>query len=74
MTPTQAVERLVRASIHLSDADLARPWAWKEYDEEGIRFALLMAHHELRDLAATLEDERARSDAPLTLAQRLLGE
>ena len=74
MTPTQAVERLVRASLHLSDADLARPWAWKEYDEEGIRFALLMAHHELRDLAVTIEDERARSDAPLTLAQRLLGE
>ena len=74
MIPTQAVERLVRASVHLSDADLARPWAWKEYDEEGIRFALLMAHHELRDLAATLEDERARSDTPLTLAQRILGE
>lgn len=74
MNPTQAAERLVRASIHLSDADLARPWAWKEYDEEGIRFALLMAHHELRDLAVTLEDERARSDTPLTLAQRLLGE
>ncbi|HEX4747526.1 MAG TPA: DinB family protein [Gaiellaceae bacterium] len=73
MTPTQAVERLVRASVHLSDADLARPWAWKEYDEEGIRFALLMAHHELRDLAATLEDERARGHAPLTLAQRILG-
>ena len=74
MTPTQAVERLVRASIHLSDADLARPWAWNEYDEEGIRFALLMAHHELRDLAVTLEDERARGDTPLTVAQRLLGE
>ena len=74
MTPTQAVERLVRASIHLSDDDLDRPWTWKEYDEEGIRFALLMAHHELRDLAATLEAERARSDTPPTLAQRLLGE
>jgi len=73
MTPTQAVERLARASIHLSDTDLARPWAWKEYDEEGIRFALLMAHHELRDLAVTLEEERVHSDTPLTLAQRLLG-
>lgn len=59
--------------MHLTDADLSRPWAWKEYDEEGIRFALLMAHHELRDLAVTLEDERARSDTPLTSAQRLLG-
>lgn len=73
MTPTQAVERLVRASIHLSDADLGRAWAWKEYDEEGIRFALLMAHHELRDLAVTVEDERSRADSPITTAQRLLG-
>ena len=73
MTPTQAVERLVRASVHLTDADLDRAWAWKEYDEEGIRFALLMAHHELRDLAVTIEDERARSATPITAAQRLLG-
>lgn len=56
MTPTQAVERLVRASIHLSDADLGRPWAWNEYDEEGVRFALLMAHHEglARDVEAAV--------------------
>lgn len=73
MTPTQTVERLVRAAVHLTDTDLDRPWAWKEYDEEGIRFALLMAHHELRDLAVTIEAERARSDAPITAAQRLLG-
>ena len=32
-----------------------------------------MAHHELRDLAVTLEGERARSDTPITTAQRLLG-
>lgn len=74
MTPTQAVERLVRAALPLTDADLGRPWAWREYDEEGIRFALLMAHHELRDLAATIEDERARGSAPPTVAQRLLGQ
>ncbi len=73
MTPTRAVERLVRASVHLTDADLDRAWAWKEYDEEGIRFALLMAHHELRDLAVTIEEERARSETPITAAQRLLG-
>ncbi len=73
MTPTQALERLVRASVHLTDADLDRVWAWKEYDEEGIRFALLMAHHELRDLAVTIEDERARGETALTAGQRLLG-
>lgn len=73
MTPTQAVERLVRAAVHLTDADLGREWAWKEYDEEGIRFALLMAHHELRDLAVTIEQERSSGATPITAAQRLLG-
>lgn len=63
----------MRASVHLTDDDLSRSWAWKEYDEEGIRFALLMAHHELRDLAVTIEEERARSETPITAAQRLLG-
>ncbi len=63
----------MRASVHLTDEDLGREWAWKEYDEEGIRFALLMAHHELRDLAATIEEERSSSATPITAAQRLLG-
>ncbi len=38
-----------------------RPWAWGEYDSEGLRFALLMTQHELRDLAARLETERAKT-------------
>jgi len=50
LTPTRAVERLVRAAVGLTDAQLGTPWAWHEYDEEGLRFALLMAHQELRDL------------------------
>lgn len=74
MNPTQAVERLVRASVRLTDEQLGTPWAWHEYDEEGIRFALLMAHHELRDLAATIAAERARSGPAPTLAQRILAQ
>jgi len=71
---TEAVERLVRASVGLTDEQLSTPWAWHEYDEEGIRFALLMAHHELRDLASSIAAERARSGPALTIAQRTLGQ
>jgi uncharacterized damage-inducible protein DinB len=69
-TVTQAVEELVRATVHLTDADMAREWKWGDYDEEGLRFALLMTHHELRDLAVRLA---AREGEP-TQAQRILAQ
>ena len=50
-TVTQAVEALVRAMVGRTDAEMGEPWVWGAYDEEGRRFALLMTHHELRDLA-----------------------
>lgn len=45
-----AVERLVRATVGLPDEAMGRPWAWGVYDEEGLRFALLMTQHELRGI------------------------
>jgi DinB family protein len=62
-TVTAAVEALVRATVSLSDADIGRPWVWGKYDEEGLRFALLMTHHELRDLAVRLAATRDREPA-----------
>lgn len=53
-TVTQAVEALVRKTVDLSDERMGTEWKWRDYDEEGLRFALLMTHHELRDLAARL--------------------
>jgi uncharacterized damage-inducible protein DinB len=70
-TVTQAVEALVRATVDLPDADMDRPWVWREYDEEGLRFVLLLAQHELRDLAVRLA---AMRPAPPTQAQRILGQ
>ena len=70
-TVTQAVEALVRATVDVSDAEMGRPWVWREYDEEGLRFALLMAQHELRDLAVRLA---AMRPAPPSQAQRILGQ
>jgi len=70
-TVTQAVEELVRATVHLSDEDMGREWKWGDYDEEGLRFALLMTHHELRDLAVRLEARRRRES---TQAERILAQ
>jgi uncharacterized damage-inducible protein DinB len=70
-TVTQAVEALVRATVDLPDAEMDRTWVWREYDEEGLRFALLMAQHELRELAVRLA---AMRPAPPSQAQRILGQ
>ena len=74
MTVTQAVERLVKASVHLSDADLERPYAWEVYDEDGLRFALLTAHHQLRDAHAHVAAMRLGAGQPFTEAQRVLAQ
>ena len=68
-TITQAVEALVQTTVDLPDEEMGRPWTWKEYDEEGLRFALLMAQHELRDLAV-----RLTVMAPVSQAQRILAQ
>ena len=74
MTVTQAVERLVRASVHLSDVDLDKPYAWEEYDDDGLRFALLTAHHQLRATTATVAAARRGAGQPFTEAQRILAQ
>jgi len=74
VTVTQAVERLVKASVHLSDADLDRTYAWEEYGEDGLRFALLAAHLQLRETTATVAAARLGAGKPFTEAQRILAQ
>ena len=74
MTVTQAVERLVKASVHLSDTDLDRKYVWEEYDDDGLRFALLTAHHLLRETTATVAAARLGAGKPFTEAQRILAQ
>lgn len=74
MTVTAAVERLARASVRLGDADLDRPYAWQDYDEDGLRFALLTAHHQLRDTAARVAAARLAAGQPFSEAQRILAQ
>ena len=70
MTVTEAVEALVRRTAALSDEEIGKPWVWGQYDEEGLRFALLMSHHELRELAVRLAARGARrTEADAILAQ-----
>ncbi len=61
----------MRKTVGLSDADVGREWRWGVYDEEGLRFALLMTHHELRELAVRLATARDHepSQAARILAQ-----
>lgn len=69
-TVTGAVEQLVRATVDMTDEQMGAPWVWGDYDGEGLRFALLMTHHELRDLAVRLAAQRtARTQAQAILAQ-----
>ena len=70
-TVTEAVEDLVRATVDLPDSEMGRTWVWREYDDEGLRFSLLMAQHELRDLAVRLAAMRPASPSQ---AQRILGQ
>ena len=71
---TEAVEHLVKASVRLSDADLEKPYAWEAYDEDGLRFALLTAHHLLRDAHAHVAATRLGAGQPFTEAQRILAQ
>jgi uncharacterized damage-inducible protein DinB len=67
------VEQFALKTCHFTDADLARPWAWKEY-KEGVRIAFFRTCEQLCALAARLEVERAASPHPLTVVQRILGQ
>lgn len=69
-----SLDSLAQTFIRLSDEELARPWSWRDYDDDGVRFALFRTYEELVELAAELRDQRAGSSQPLTQAQRMLGE
>jgi hypothetical protein len=68
-----AVAQVAGAAGGLSDADLNQPFRWEAH-QEGVRFALLGAMHELRTLAVTLADIRRRAGPPLTRAHHALGQ
>ena len=69
----QAVAHMAELTHGFSDSDLEQPWAWRAHDE-GVRFALIGAYHELRELAVALAHQRVQNGPPLTRVQRALGQ
>ena len=69
---TTAVLQLAAVMQDYSDADMAQPWAWGPHDE-GVRFALLGAYQELRELAVHLAAQR-RVTLPMTSTQHVLAQ
>jgi len=65
--------KFASSTHHFTDADLDRPWVWKDY-EEGVRFAFFRTYEQLCQLAARLEVARAASPHPQTVVQRILGQ
>lgn len=56
--------------LPLSEETLSKEWIWKDYDEDGIRFAFFVTLQELRQLAVTLPTLRPK----LTPAQHILSQ
>lgn len=73
LTLFDALQRLTAVFHSFSDADLEQPYAWRAHGE-GVRFALLGTHFELQELAVDLASLRQAQGAPLTRAQRILGQ
>lgn len=69
----EAVATLAAAAQPLSDADLGQPYRWGAHNE-GARFALIGATHEMRALAVRRAAERRRAGPPLTRAHHALGQ
>jgi DinB family protein len=68
-----AVDLFDRSLRRIFDSDLDRPWAWNQYDEEGIRFAFFRTLEELTDLAADVAVRREEAGRPIGRAARLVG-
>jgi DinB superfamily len=66
----QAVESFSSVMLPLSEDALGNTWAWKDHDEDGIRFAFFVALQELRQLAVTLSAFRPKP----TPAQHILSQ
>ena len=69
-TLASTVEKFARVMLPVTEKVLERAWAWKDHDEEGIRFAFFVTLQELRHLAVTLASIRSQP----TVAQRILSQ
>lgn len=68
-----AVFELAEKTVDFDDVDLSQPYQWGAH-QEGVRFALLGAMHELRTLAVQMAAERSLVEAPRTRAHHALAQ
>ncbi len=68
-----AVKKFTLFAHSIPDRDLEAPWNWGDYDE-GIRFAFFRTYEQLRELAARLASQRARTGAAPSEAQQILAQ
>ena len=52
-----SVDSFARCTVGLSEPQLDRPWIWRDYDSDGVRFAFFRTLEELRDLAVTVREQ-----------------
>jgi len=68
-----AILEFSRLACDLPDADLEKPWDWRDYDE-GVRFAFFRTYEDLRTLAVRLAAGRSAAGSEITQAQHILGQ
>lgn len=68
-----AIQNFTELTKDLNEADLARNWAWEDYDE-GLRVAFFRTYEELRELTASLATQRAEANNSPSKAHIMLGQ
>ena len=68
---SRAVEAFAARVIDIPDAAMERDWPWRSKDTD-IRWGFYRTYEELRDLAATIDAQRAAKGPRQTFAQRAL--
>ncbi len=69
-----ALAQFAQTTLPCPDSALDTPWAWRDYQSEGIRFAHFRTYEELQALAVKIHGERAANGPPVTAAQRILAQ
>ncbi|MEJ2013702.1 MAG: DinB family protein [Anaerolineales bacterium] len=69
-----AVDEFAAATVGMNEAQLNQPWAWRDYDSEGVRFAFFRTLEELRSLAASLARGSSSAGLETSAARLILGQ
>ncbi len=71
---SHAVESFATYMAPKSEAELNSPWAWMDYDGDGVRFSIFRVYETLRTAAGKIRAARHQSTRPASRAQMVLGQ